>query len=337
MISKSTGDFEGIVRKIWKEEKGIDIPGDMPDVEDNVSDSDSENGDHDEGEEAYGAGKSNSEVVVVDLPDITGMVDKDSEKSIMDKEHDKDKKIPQEEEEIANDNGTKKEEVVSNERDAVFDDQKGGQETRDADTGAKELDENVPDALESSTTVDEDNAGNNKAHKTDDQQVLETIKKNEADLDSRSRRKRSRSNSISRSTKKQKGETAKNEIIDDKKPDVQMGDSAPGSRLAPSNDNRNRDNPRASNRSSHHHPQPHHGGNLRGPQYPPSGMRRSPPPNSGHGPTPQRGHAGPGNFRGPPGSHGGPRGRDDRGPRGGGRGDMERDRRGGGGPRNSRR
>ena len=30
MIRKQTGDFEGIVRKIWKEVKGIDIPGDMP-------------------------------------------------------------------------------------------------------------------------------------------------------------------------------------------------------------------------------------------------------------------------------------------------------------------
>lgn len=33
MIQKSNGDFEGIVRKIWKEEKGQDIPGDMPKAE----------------------------------------------------------------------------------------------------------------------------------------------------------------------------------------------------------------------------------------------------------------------------------------------------------------
>lgn len=33
MIQKNNGDFEGIVRKIWKEEKGQDIPGDMPKAE----------------------------------------------------------------------------------------------------------------------------------------------------------------------------------------------------------------------------------------------------------------------------------------------------------------
>lgn len=33
MIHKNNGDFEGIVRKIWKEEKGQDIPGGMPKAE----------------------------------------------------------------------------------------------------------------------------------------------------------------------------------------------------------------------------------------------------------------------------------------------------------------
>ncbi len=54
MIEKKTGDFEGIIRTVWKEEKDIDIPGEMPKAEEisddevNVDDEDSDGEGEDE-------------------------------------------------------------------------------------------------------------------------------------------------------------------------------------------------------------------------------------------------------------------------------------------------
>lgn len=324
MISKRTGDFEGIIRKIWKEEKNINIPGDMPDVEE---DSDSEVGDDEVDEDA--AGNSNSEAPVEDLFDSKEVMNEDSEKTIIDEAQDTDETKLGEKEGVVNEIDLKTEEINSNDHDVVIDSQ---QESEGEGTGTKGLDEKSPGALDDSTAANEDDTRKDKTHGKDNKQPPGLAENKEADLDSRSRRKRSRSNSVDRRTKKQKGETTKNDSTEDTKVDKEKDDPVSASRSAPNKDNRSHDNSRAFNRSSQHLPP--RGGNLRGAQYPPTGMRRSPPPNLGIG-QPVRGHAGPGNFRG---SYGGPRGRDDRGPRGGGRGgDMERDRRGGAGQRNSRR
>ncbi len=53
MVNKKTGDFEGIVRKIWKNEKGIDIPGDMPaapEISDDEVDQDGDENENDDGD-----------------------------------------------------------------------------------------------------------------------------------------------------------------------------------------------------------------------------------------------------------------------------------------------
>lgn len=67
MIQKKSGDFEGIVRKIWKEEKGRDIPGDMP-KEEEIFDDEMEKDDtseistRDESEDNQSLAKNDMEV-----------------------------------------------------------------------------------------------------------------------------------------------------------------------------------------------------------------------------------------------------------------------------------
>lgn len=327
MISKRTGDFEGIVRKIWKEDKGIDIPGDMPDVEEDISESESDDDEEDEKE------MSHSEPLVEELSDSKGKVEEIS-KDMLDEENHNDEKDPQETEEGVQESSLKDAEIDSNEHEVATDAPKEEQEKEAMDTTVKASDKTALDMSELHTIMNGDES------RADEEQLLESTENKEAEIDSRSRQKRSRSSSVGRSNKKQKGETTKNELTEDIKSDNKKDDSTSHAKTAPNDDNRTRDNSRAFNRPGQppSHPQPHRGGSSRGPQYPPSGMRRSPPPNSGHGQPPQRGPTGPGNFRGPGPLYGGPRGRgDDRGPRGGGRGGMERDRRGGAGQRNSRR
>ena len=92
MIQKRTGDFEGIVRKVWKEEKAIDIPGDMPiaevlpdenvkkitDLDDEEGKVDVENDNESESENANEDGDTNMKVGVQE-----GTVDSSNEDSAM--------------------------------------------------------------------------------------------------------------------------------------------------------------------------------------------------------------------------------------------------------------
>ncbi len=63
MIDLNNGDFEGLVRKIWKEEKGVEIPGEMPTADEMIEeeDEDGDGEDHDEKEEPNEEGQNTTE------------------------------------------------------------------------------------------------------------------------------------------------------------------------------------------------------------------------------------------------------------------------------------
>lgn len=161
MIRKRTGDFEGLVRKIWKDEKGIVIPGAMEaeeESDDEKKDEDSKEDSKDDNEEKKDAGDGDDASKTVNGNDDSGSKD-NGEKDIVMEESKDDKEDTSKKHEVLPNSESEKNMTSPNAvKDAVRIESKSNNEPTAENKDKAQSEKFIPDASkDNSITAQEEN------------------------------------------------------------------------------------------------------------------------------------------------------------------------------------